>query len=346
MEEKLTFGAYIQKKRKEKGMSQKELAKQLFITESAVSKWERGKSYPDITLVKGICEALSITEHELITASDDYEQREIEREAKGFRRVKKSYSWVLCVGYLIGLIACFICNLAIEHTLSYFFVVLAGELVAFSVLNLPVLVKENRGGITLGAFTGSILFLLMVCAIYTKGDWFFVADSSFLLGVAVIFAPIVIQCAAVPQWMKRHNALISVGIDMILTFFVILFAVTYTGNGTACIAKGIALTLLGFAPVWIFVLVIRYLPINGLFKTAICLITGGGYNIIVNGFIDLILEQKPFHLPPINFSKWDEVYLDGNIKLICLVICLIFAAIFAIGGVVKVLKKAVSEEYN
>ena len=99
MEEKLTFGAYIQKKRKEKGMSQKELAKQLFITESAVSKWERGKSYPDITLVKGICEALSITEHELITASDDYEQREIEREAKGFRRVKKSYSWVLCVGY-------------------------------------------------------------------------------------------------------------------------------------------------------------------------------------------------------------------------------------------------------
>lgn len=44
MEEKISFGKFIMKKRKEKNMTQKELAQKLFVTESAVSKWERGGS--------------------------------------------------------------------------------------------------------------------------------------------------------------------------------------------------------------------------------------------------------------------------------------------------------------
>ena len=56
MEDKSTLGKFIQTKRKELGLSQKELAKALYVTESAVSKWERGISYPDITMISGICE--------------------------------------------------------------------------------------------------------------------------------------------------------------------------------------------------------------------------------------------------------------------------------------------------
>lgn len=51
MEDKSTLGKFIQTKRKELGLSQKELAKALYVTESAVSKWERGISYPDITMI-------------------------------------------------------------------------------------------------------------------------------------------------------------------------------------------------------------------------------------------------------------------------------------------------------
>lgn len=42
MENKKTFGAYILQRRRELGMTQKELAEKLYVTESAVSKWERG----------------------------------------------------------------------------------------------------------------------------------------------------------------------------------------------------------------------------------------------------------------------------------------------------------------
>ena len=71
MEEKTEFGKFIVLKRKEAGLTQKELAETIHVTESAVSKWERGVSYPDIALITSLCAALHITEHELITASED-----------------------------------------------------------------------------------------------------------------------------------------------------------------------------------------------------------------------------------------------------------------------------------
>ena len=52
MENKQTFGAFICQRRKEMGMTQKEFAQKLYVTDSAVSKWERGLAYPDITLLQ------------------------------------------------------------------------------------------------------------------------------------------------------------------------------------------------------------------------------------------------------------------------------------------------------
>lgn len=105
MEEKTTFGKFINQKRKQANLTQKELAEMIHVTESAVSKWERGISYPDITLVSTICDTLHVTEHELITASEDFRQREIEKQARGFRTIKKSYLWTFYLCYGISLIA-------------------------------------------------------------------------------------------------------------------------------------------------------------------------------------------------------------------------------------------------
>ena len=44
------LGRFIAQRRKERNMTQRELAEKLHVTDKAVSKWERGLSYPDVTL--------------------------------------------------------------------------------------------------------------------------------------------------------------------------------------------------------------------------------------------------------------------------------------------------------
>ena len=66
MNNKKDFGLFIKSKRTEKSLSQKELADILFVTESAVSKWERGLSYPDITMVANLCKTLEIRDRKSV----------------------------------------------------------------------------------------------------------------------------------------------------------------------------------------------------------------------------------------------------------------------------------------
>ena len=80
MENKKSFGTFICQRRKELGMTQKEFAQRLFVTDSAVSKWER--AYPDITLLQRICQVLQCSEKELLSSSEDTEGRRAEQLAK------------------------------------------------------------------------------------------------------------------------------------------------------------------------------------------------------------------------------------------------------------------------
>lgn len=58
-------GIFIARCRKEKGMTQGQLAEKLGITDKAVSKWETGKSMPDLSLFVPLCNLLEITLNEL-----------------------------------------------------------------------------------------------------------------------------------------------------------------------------------------------------------------------------------------------------------------------------------------
>lgn len=60
------FGEFISEKRKEKNLTQKELAQMLHVTDKAISKWERNKSFPDISLLEPISQILEISVTELL----------------------------------------------------------------------------------------------------------------------------------------------------------------------------------------------------------------------------------------------------------------------------------------
>ena len=64
--DKKSFGEFISMLRKEKSMTQKDLASRLFVSDKAVSKWETGNSMPDIALLVPLAEVLEVTVTELL----------------------------------------------------------------------------------------------------------------------------------------------------------------------------------------------------------------------------------------------------------------------------------------
>ena len=63
---KQTFGAAISALRKAKGMTQLELARQMGVTDKAVSKWERDLSFPDVASLPKLAETLGTSVDELL----------------------------------------------------------------------------------------------------------------------------------------------------------------------------------------------------------------------------------------------------------------------------------------
>ena len=64
--DKEKFGAFVAQLRKEKGLMQKELAEKLYVSDKAVSKWERGLSIPDVAILVPLAEILGVTVTELL----------------------------------------------------------------------------------------------------------------------------------------------------------------------------------------------------------------------------------------------------------------------------------------
>ncbi|MBQ3011743.1 MAG: helix-turn-helix transcriptional regulator [Oscillospiraceae bacterium] len=71
-----TMGEIISTRRKELGMTQKELAAKMNVTDKAVSKWERGIAYPDIQSVPQLAEVLEVSVVELMDAQPDAKTEE------------------------------------------------------------------------------------------------------------------------------------------------------------------------------------------------------------------------------------------------------------------------------
>ena len=61
------IGKLISECRKEKGLTQLQLAEKLNITNRAVSKWETGKSCPDASIMMELCDILGITVNDLLS---------------------------------------------------------------------------------------------------------------------------------------------------------------------------------------------------------------------------------------------------------------------------------------
>lgn len=117
----LVTGKFISQKRKEKNLTQEQLAEKLGVSNKTVSKWETGKCMPDYSVVKSLCEELEISVAELmdgeaaeeksVRTHDEEQIMDLLRRTQELEKQKNTL-------YGIVLIVMGIALLALSHTLG------------------------------------------------------------------------------------------------------------------------------------------------------------------------------------------------------------------------------------
>lgn len=103
------IGNFIAKCRKEKNITQSELAEKLGVTDRSISNWENGKNMPDLSLFKPLCKELEITINELMcgekVSENDYqsklEENIIDLTLKTKSRINKKNKITICVIFIL-----------------------------------------------------------------------------------------------------------------------------------------------------------------------------------------------------------------------------------------------------
>ena len=123
------IGKFIAKRRKEKQLTQAQLAEKLNITDRAVSKWETGKCMPDSSVMLELCGILGITVNELLSG-EEVDMESLEKKAdenlialkrKDENNMTKNVvvSVLFSMLLLTGIMICLICNLAVSGRLTW-----------------------------------------------------------------------------------------------------------------------------------------------------------------------------------------------------------------------------------
>ena len=84
-----SIGKFMSELRKEKGMTQKEMAEQLGVSDKTISKWETGRGIPDITFLRSISEVLDVNVVELIFGEKMDDAMKLEDESDVESLLKK-----------------------------------------------------------------------------------------------------------------------------------------------------------------------------------------------------------------------------------------------------------------
>ena len=156
-------GSYIAEKRRQTGMTQKELVEKLGRSDKAVSKWERGKSMPDPAVMEELCSLLNISINEFLSGEDIRNEvyfNRAEENMKVFvkeRSIIKRSTWILiaalAAGFLFILLGLYAVSLNISGVYDIaFFIDIPSLLFLFGMV-LVLLVLSGAAGDFFCAFS-------------------------------------------------------------------------------------------------------------------------------------------------------------------------------------------------
>lgn len=105
--DQIKIGKFIAAARKAHGMTQKQLAERLLISDKTVSKWERGKGLPEVALMLPLCELLGITVNDLLSGekiSENNYQKKAEENMMSLMQENQENKKHLALSVICGVI--------------------------------------------------------------------------------------------------------------------------------------------------------------------------------------------------------------------------------------------------
>lgn len=137
------IGRFITECRKEKKLTQSELADKLGITDKAISKWENGRCMPDISLLKELCSILGVSINELLSgernpknSSDEIIIDSLEVNEKQFKKISQG-------SMLLGCSIAFNISTIIFGATNQMVVVFGGITFSFIIAGMITLLKRK-----------------------------------------------------------------------------------------------------------------------------------------------------------------------------------------------------------
>lgn len=202
----IEVGAFITQCRKEKKLTQAQLAEKLNITDRAVSKWETGKSMPDSSIMLELCEILGITVNELLMGEREKRESYKEKGDENLDTIDTIKKRKNCVGFkrlgavifsallFTAMAVCFICDMAISGRLTWSLISAVSIVFGWAVC-LPGIRFGKKGMVRcFGWLSGLIIPYLYVLSrlinvreVFTVGGTMAVISVAFLWMVIGVF---------------------------------------------------------------------------------------------------------------------------------------------------------------
>ena len=154
--EQAKVGKFIAKCRKNKNMTQAELAEKLNITDRAISKWETGKGMPDSSIMLELCNELDISVNELLSGEvikmEGYNQKAEENLLEMKKQKEETDREMLRLEIVIGyissitfLILIFLASFVEMHSVIRILLIIGGSIVfAVGVIN-AIKIEQTAG---------------------------------------------------------------------------------------------------------------------------------------------------------------------------------------------------------
>lgn len=150
------IGKFIAQRRKEKHMTQAQLASYLSITDRAVSKWERGKGLPDATYMLDLCKLLDISVNELLTGEliekNDYHQKAegnlltmAKQEAKQTKKMLFYENVIGCITTLCFLLIIFITAYYVKNTIMSILLFIIAFIILITGVSIALKIETEEG---------------------------------------------------------------------------------------------------------------------------------------------------------------------------------------------------------